>query len=75
MGQPFLMEGGNIMSFKGTQNIPKDRSSRATITPLNCKHPCPYGHGYTFCWPCKKDIIDDLRKKKSEKELKTSPAL
>ncbi|MCR5776074.1 MAG: hypothetical protein K6G84_01500 [Lachnospiraceae bacterium] len=22
------------------------------ITPKNCKHPCPYGNGKNFCFPC-----------------------
>ncbi|SCY10893.1 hypothetical protein SAMN02910371_01094 [Butyrivibrio sp. INlla14] len=55
----------------GMQNIPRDRSKHDAILPSNCKHPCSYGYGRAFCWPCTKDIVDEHRKKK---ELKPAPA-
>lgn len=27
------------------------------VKPCNCKHPCPYGNGRTFCFPCYKNLV------------------
>ena len=31
------------------------------VTPCNCKHPCPYGNGRSFCFPCYKNIVAEHR--------------
>ncbi len=31
------------------------------VTPCNCKHPCTYGNGRTFCFPCYQNIIAEHR--------------
>jgi hypothetical protein len=32
--------------------------------PQNCSHECPYGHDKSFCFPCYKKLVEDMRKKK-----------
>ena len=32
--------------------------------PQNCSHECPYGHDKSFCFPCYKKLMEDMRKKK-----------
>ena len=32
------------------------------IKPHNCKTPCPYGVGKTFCFPCMGKIMDEHNK-------------
>lgn len=45
-------------SFQGTTNpIPVD-----SLKPHNCKTPCPYGKGTTFCYPCMAKILAERRK-------------
>ncbi len=34
------------------------------IKPQNCKTPCPYGTGRTFCFPCMGKIMDEHRELK-----------
>ena len=36
------------------------------VTPVNCKHPCCYGMGRPFCFPCLQDIVKDEREKRSK---------
>ena len=31
------------------------------MKPQNCKTPCPYGNGRTFCFPCMAKIVDEHR--------------
>lgn len=31
------------------------------LKPHNCKTPCPYGNGTTFCFPCMAKIMDEHR--------------
>ena len=31
------------------------------VTPCNCSHPCPYGNGRTFCFPCYQKLVADSR--------------
>lgn len=35
------------------------------MKPHNCKTPCPYGNGTTFCFPCMAKIMDEKRKKEA----------
>ena len=35
------------------------------VTPCNCKHPCPYGNGRSYCWPCYKNIMAEHREKRA----------
>ncbi|SEA20012.1 hypothetical protein SAMN02745687_02120 [Lachnospiraceae bacterium NK3A20] len=40
----------------GIDRIPP--GARATIpTPKNCPHPCCYGKGKSYCFPCMKKLI------------------
>lgn len=32
--------------------------------PQNCSHECPYGHDKSFCFPCYKKLVENMRKKK-----------
>lgn len=32
--------------------------------PQNCSHECPYGHDKSFCFPCYKKLVEDMRKKR-----------
>ncbi|SCY63283.1 hypothetical protein [Butyrivibrio sp. INlla14] len=49
----------------GMDSTPKDRAPvLGGSTPYNCKNPCPYGHGRTFCWPCYKKIVEKSRMKR-----------
>lgn len=34
------------------------------VIPCNCKHPCAYGNGRTFCFPCYQNIVAEHREKK-----------
>ena len=34
----------------------------AGLNPHNCKTPCPYGNGTTFCFPCMAKIMDEHKK-------------
>jgi hypothetical protein len=33
------------------------------LKPHNCKTPCPYGNGTTFCFPCMAKIMEEKRQK------------
>ena len=35
---------------------------QGNMRPHNCKTPCPYGNGRTFCFPCMAKIMDEHRK-------------
>jgi|GEM_PF-4527941 len=54
------------MSFYrgGRSTIPKGGADAPSPTPCNCKHPCCYGRGTSFCWPCMKDIMEEFNNKK-----------
>jgi len=45
-------------SFQGT----RDPIPVAGLKPHNCKTPCPYGNGTTFCFPCMAKIMDEHKK-------------
>ncbi len=44
-------------SFQGT----RDPIPVSGLRPHNCKTPCPYGTGRTFCFPCMGKIMDEHR--------------
>ncbi|MBQ6409413.1 MAG: hypothetical protein IJJ64_15435 [Butyrivibrio sp.] len=44
--------------FVGTM----DPIPTAGLKPHNCKTPCPYGNGKTFCFPCMAKIVNEHRK-------------
>lgn len=31
------------------------------VTPCNCSHPCAYGRGKSFCFPCYQILLSGLR--------------
>lgn len=31
-------------------------------SPVNCKHPCPYGKGRAFCFPCMERLVATMKK-------------
>ena len=31
------------------------------VTPCNCSHPCFYGNGRSFCFPCYQKLVADSR--------------
>ncbi len=44
-------------SFQGIKGpIPE-----GNLKPHNCKTPCPYGKGTTFCFPCMAQIMNERR--------------
>lgn len=48
---------GGGKKFEGTRDpIPVNN-----IRPHNCKNPCPYGYGRTFCFPCMSKIMAEHR--------------
>ncbi|MBQ9301806.1 hypothetical protein [Butyrivibrio sp.] len=34
---------------------------QGNMKPQNCKTPCPYGNGRTFCFPCMAKIMEEHR--------------
>lgn len=34
------------------------------VTPCNCSHPCPYGKGRNFCFPCYRKLMEAHRANK-----------
>ncbi len=44
--------------FQGT----KDPIPVSGLSPRNCRTPCPYGRGKTFCFPCLGKIMDEHSK-------------
>ena len=36
-------------------------SETGPLTPCNCSHPCPYGNGRSFCFPCYQKLVADSR--------------
>ena len=34
------------------------------LKPHNCKHPCPYGKGTTFCFPCMAKIMEEHKERR-----------
>ncbi|SCY13642.1 MULTISPECIES: hypothetical protein [unclassified Butyrivibrio] len=47
-------------AFCGT----RDPIPTSGMKPHNCKTPCPYGNGTTFCFPCMAKIMDEHRQNK-----------
>ena len=44
------------LSCKDLNPIPQ-----GDIKPQNCRTPCPYGNGRTFCFPCMAKIMEEHR--------------
>ena len=40
------------------------------MKPCNCKTPCPYGKGTTFCFPCMAKIMDQKRKNEDTRTVR-----
>ena len=51
-------EGQNGKNYSGIGGRPP------ISHPQNCSHECPYGHDKSFCFPCYKKLVEDMRKKK-----------
>ena len=59
----------NRKKYKGSQKLGCSRFTdrdlnpipQGNIKPQNCKTPCPYGTGKTFCFPCMAKIMDEHR--------------
>ncbi|WP_049945833.1 recombinase family protein [Butyrivibrio sp. LC3010] len=48
----------------GISRVPHSVSPKlGPVTPCNCSHPCPYGNGRTFCFPCYQKLVADSRSK------------
>ncbi len=39
-------------------------SETGPLTPCNCSHPCTYGRGKSFCFPCYQSLLNGLRESK-----------
>ena len=42
---------------KGTKGSVLGRES--ITKPQNCEHPCCYGQGRPFCWPCMQNLLKE----------------
>lgn len=36
------------------------RQPEPSARPCNCDHPCIYGKGSDFCWPCMKEMMEGM---------------
>lgn len=44
----------------GISRVPYSVSPKlGPVTPCNCSHPCYYGNGRTFCFPCYQKLVAD----------------
>jgi hypothetical protein len=60
----------------GISGVPHDRAPiLGPVTPINCKHPCPYGNGKTFCWPCYQKIMNEYSDVKAKNEAQAALAM
>ena len=48
--QPSGTKKGAKGPVLGTESVPK---------PQNCEHPCCYGKGRSFCWPCMQKLLKE----------------
>ncbi len=62
----------NRKKYKGNQDLSRTRFTDRDLNPIptgdikpqNCKTPCPYGNGRTFCFPCMGKIMDEHNKQR-----------
>ena len=60
----------------GISGVPHDRAPvNGPVKPCNCKQPCPYGNGKTFCWPCYKKLMKAHRAERAMTNMMGVPAM
>jgi|GEM_PF-1625122 len=52
--------------IEAIQKTPPKKYLPPVAYPVNCSHPCCYGHGHPFCFPCMKKILEEHRKNRKE---------
>lgn len=52
----------------------KNPIPEGNMKPHNCKTPCPYGNGTTFCFPCMAKILDERRQKDTARPVQDNNA-
>ncbi len=58
-----MSEASNRDKYSGEKSLQEIRNPipEGNLKPHNCKTPCPYGKGTTFCFPCMAQIMKEHR--------------